>query len=110
MAVNEDYDQYIANSHEQAMKETRVEVAKIEAKRDIDKAKIAAAKDIKVAKVNNEDRKVAACVIAFFLLVGVIAGCITYGTSRPSDPDEQRIKQEKYELCMSYEKKDDECL
>lgn len=110
MAVEQDYDQYVANSHEQAMKETRVEIAKIEAKRDIDKAKIERDQAIKTTKINNEDRIIANCVIAFFVLVGVIAGCITYGTSRPPNLEEQRIKQEKYEMCMSYEEKDDECL
>lgn len=107
--INGDYDQYVANSHEQAMKETRVEIAKIEAKRDVDKAKLEHDKAVKVAKVNNTDRKALFAWAAFLAVVAVIAGCITYGSTRPVDPTEVKYNQERYELCMQVEEDESKC-
>ena len=103
MAVDGDYDQYVLNSHEEAMKETRVAVAKIEANRDIETEKIKAAKEIKVAKVNNQDRKYVQCFLGLFLLVALVVGCITYGTTRPQTPEQIQNDKDKYELCMKVE-------
>lgn len=101
--VTGDYDQYVANSHEQAMKETRVEIAKIEAKRDVDKAKLEHDKAVKVAKVNNTDRKALVAWLGALALIAVIAVCFTLNAMQPADSVELEDERERYELCMEVE-------
>lgn len=100
-----DYDQYLADrrheadqKHEQAMRSTRLKIAKIEA-----------ARDVKVARSQGQDYLIHKVVLGVIGLIVTIVLCITYAQTRPADVNEQQMKQEKYELCMEVENDHEKC-
>jgi hypothetical protein len=100
-----DYDQYLADrrheadqKHEQTMRSTRLKVAKIEA-----------ARDVKVARARDANYLTYRWGVSVVALAAVIAVCITYSVTRPADPEERRLKQEQYELCMEVENDYEKC-
>lgn len=72
-------------------------------------AKINAKRDIKLAKINNEDRAIAACVIVFFVLITVIVVGIIFRPEREKSLEQQKIEQQRYETCMQYEEDEVKC-
>lgn len=102
MTTETDYDQYLSDrraaevdKHEEAMRGTKVRIAKIEAKRDI-----------KIARERNDSWLWYRGWTAFFCLVAIIVICITFGVTRPSAPPSQQElqnEQDRYEICMKVE-------
>ncbi len=71
--------------------------------------KIRAKAEVQKARAESDGYLLVKFLLAVCCVVIVLIGGCTYDATRPVDPTDQKIKQEKYELCMQVEKKYDEC-